>query len=145
MRAPGVPERSPPANAGDASAEVAPPAGAPYVRRVARSAMRALSPGASEARLVERDLQLAALAGVAERAVRGSGGLLIVEGRAGVGKTRLIHALREAAGDLRVLAAQADELEREFPFGVVRQLLEPALMAATAAQRRRLLAGPASV
>jgi AAA ATPase domain len=35
---------------------------------------------------------------------------------------------RAAAADLRVLAARGGELEREFPFGVVRQLFEPVIL-----------------
>jgi hypothetical protein len=50
-------------------------------------------------------------------------------GEAGLGKTRLLEAVRglaEEAG-LRVFAARGAELESSFPFGLVRQLLEPPL------------------
>lgn len=50
-----------------------------------------------------------------------------MEGPAGIGKTRLLDELRrrgQAAG-VQVLEARAGLLEREFAFGVVRQLLEP--------------------
>ena len=42
---------------------------------------------------------------------------------------RLLDELRAAAEEdgFRVLTARGSELEREFPFGVVRQLFEPAL------------------
>ena len=59
----------------------------------------------------------------------GEARLALIEGPAGIGKTQLIGALRrrgEAAG-MRVLAARGSQLEREFPFGVVRQLLEPSI------------------
>ena len=49
-------------------------------------------------------------------------------GPAGIGKSRLLQLARrrgEAAGAL-VLAARSSELEREFPYGVVRQLLRGA-------------------
>jgi DNA-binding CsgD family transcriptional regulator len=50
-----------------------------------------------------------------------------------------------AADGLRVLSARGGELEREFPFGVVRQLLEPVLAAADQAERGTLLAGAAAL
>ena len=44
-----------------------------------------------------------------------------------------------------VLAARGRELEREFPFGVARQLFEARVRAARAAERRRLLQGSAGL
>ena len=75
-----------------------------------------------------------------EAAAGGAGRLALVEGPAGIGKTRLLAELRAAAeeDDVRVLAARGSELEREFPFGVVRQLFEPPLTDPRAA---RALAG----
>ena len=54
-------------------------------------------------------------------------GALVVEGPAGIGKTVLLAAGRDVAEgeDFRVLRARGAELEREFAFGVVRQLVEP--------------------
>jgi len=43
-----------------------------------------------------------------------------------------------------VLAARATELERDFPFGVVRQLFEPSLAAADQGARAELFEGPAA-
>src|SRR5918999_347915 len=60
---------------------------------------------------------------------------------AGIGKSRLLALARrrgEAAGTL-AFAARSSELEREFPYGVVRQLFEGEL--ADAAVRERALAG----
>ena len=52
--------------------------------------------------------------------------MLAFEGPAGIGKTRLLGVLRERALDrgAEVLDARAGVLEREFGFGVVRQLFE---------------------
>jgi DNA-binding CsgD family transcriptional regulator len=76
--------------------------------------------------LLERDEELRLIAGQVDRAAAGEGGLLVVQGHAGVGKTELLRAageLGEAAG-LRVLRGRGSELDRAFAFGVVRQLLE---------------------
>ena len=55
----------------------------------------------------------------------------MVEGPPGIGKSSLLAAARALARDLRVLSARGGELEREFPFGIVRQLLEPVVLGAT--------------
>ncbi len=82
-----------------------------------------------------------------ERAQSGRGSLLVIEGRAGMGKTAVLAAVREnaAARGLRVLRGRGAQLEREFGFGVVRQLVEPAMMAMSAEERSALLQGPAEL
>ncbi len=79
--------------------------------------------------LLERDAELATLAAMVAAARAGEGQLVAIEGSAGIGKTRLLAEARAAAAEagLDVLAARAGELEREFAFGVVRQLFEPLL------------------
>ena len=64
----------------------------------------------------------------------GAGRLLAIEGRAGMGKTRLLGEARKAAdsADLEMLTARGGELEQDFAFGVVRQLFEPLLARASA-------------
>jgi len=91
--------------------------------------------------LVERERELAALERVLAGARRGEGAAAIVEGPAGIGKSRLLIAAAAAAEDLEVLRARGSELERDFPFGVVRQLFEPVLFGAAEDERERLLAG----
>src|SRR5919108_2746242 len=85
-------------------------------------------PGRAEL-LLERDRELGALQAALADAAGGDGRLALVEGPAGIGKSRLLAELRATAEaeDMRLLAARGSELEREFPFGVVRQLFEPAL------------------
>ena len=92
------------------------------------------------ARTISRALD-AALA----EAVAGTGGVLLIEGPAGIGKTVLLDQLRRRASGLTmtVLTARGGELERGFGFGIVRQLLEAAVVGADAAERARLLAGAA--
>ena len=79
--------------------------------------------------LLERERELAELDALLLDAKAGEARLALIEGPAGIGKTQLMAELRRRAGGagLRVLSARGSELEREFPFGVVRQLFEPAL------------------
>src|SRR6478672_11745541 len=99
-----------------------------------------------EVPLVERDAEVAELGEALAGARAGTGRLAVVEGPAGIGKTRLMGELRATAGRLgmRILGARATELERDFPFGVVRQLYEPELVALDAGARTQLLAGAAA-
>jgi DNA-binding CsgD family transcriptional regulator len=95
---------------------------------------------------VERELELEALDGLLASACAGSGGAVVFEGPAGIGKSSLLAAARTAAAaELRVLSARGGELERELPFGVVRQLLEPVVVASDTDEREALLAGAAAL
>ena len=93
--------------------------------------------------LVERERLLDQIDEVVRRASEGDARMLLVEGQAGIGKTRLAAEARRRAAEagMTVLAARGSELERDFPFGVVRQLFEGALMAPD--ERDRLLTGAA--
>jgi DNA-binding CsgD family transcriptional regulator len=90
--------------------------------------------------LLEREHELELLREMLRQAEAGSGALAFVEAPAGHGKTALLRALRrEAAGaGVRVLSAIGAELERDFAFGVVRQLFEPELHIADEPRRARL-------
>ena len=92
-------------------------------------------------RLLEREDELAALEDVLRE-----GGVLMVEGGSGIGKTSLLAAAAEGAAALghELVRARGSELEAGFAFGVVRQLFERRLALASADERRALLAGPAS-
>jgi class 3 adenylate cyclase/DNA-binding CsgD family transcriptional regulator/tetratricopeptide (TPR) repeat protein len=97
--------------------------------------------------LLEREAELAVLRAVVESGPTGRGQLVVVEGAAGIGKTRLLAAAREAAesGGMRLLSARGGEFEVEFSYGVVRQLFEPALTTASSEERAELLAGAAEL
>jgi len=84
--------------------------------------------------LLERERELEALRDGLDRACSGEGSLLLIEGPAGVGKTQLERETRAAAERLGItpLEARGSELEQPFAFGVVRQLLEPAITAPAA-------------
>jgi DNA-binding CsgD family transcriptional regulator len=102
------------------------------------------APPHGRARLLERESELASLDALIDQAVAGSARLALVEGPAGIGKSRLVAEARRLGSEagLRVLAARGGELEREFPYGVVRQLFEPVLVDPD--ERDRLLAGSAA-
>jgi AAA ATPase domain len=95
--------------------------------------------------LVERERELDALTALLDGLAGGRARTALIEGPAGIGKTRLLSALKDAAGErgLRILNARGSELEREFPFGVVRQLFEPALREAP--NRTELFEGAAEI
>ena len=90
--------------------------------------------------LFERDGELAAVDELV-----GGGGALVIEGRAGIGKTALLDAACERATGLghEVLGACGSDLEAGFAFGVVRQLFERRLASTDDTERERLLAGSA--
>jgi len=95
--------------------------------------------------LLEREGELAQCGVLVDEACHGSGRLLLVEGSAGIGKTRLLAALceRARAAGMQVLCARGGELERDFPYGVARQLFEPTL--ARELEPEDLLAGAAAL
>ncbi|HEX3609963.1 MAG TPA: AAA family ATPase [Solirubrobacterales bacterium] len=93
--------------------------------------------------LLEREDELATIEAILDAARNGSGRLLLIEGEAGAGKTTLLAAAANLAAEreLLLLRAGGGEYERDFPYGVVRQLLEPIL--ADEARRAELLSGSA--
>ena len=101
----------------------------------------------AEAPLLERSAELARIETVLGEARLGRGRFVVIEGPAGIGKTALLAAARAtAAGDeMCVLRSRGTELEREFAFGVVRQLVEPPLAEASELERLELLQSTAGV
>jgi len=97
--------------------------------------------------LLERDPEVQIIEAALDAAAAGDGRLVLVEAPAGLGKSTLLAAARARADELgfEVLAARGRELEREFPFGVARQLFEARVRGAHAAERRRLLEGSAAL
>jgi DNA-binding CsgD family transcriptional regulator len=95
--------------------------------------------------LLERERELAELDAMVAAARAGHGCFAAIEAAAGLGKTRLLQAARETAHDasVRVLSARATELERNFPFALVRQLFEPLLLALDPSARDALFEGAA--
>jgi DNA-binding CsgD family transcriptional regulator len=102
--------------------------------------------GVPLALLAEREVELATVSRLLTAAGAGAGGAVVFEGPAGIGKSSLLAAARAAAAaEVRVLSARGGELERELPFGIVRQLLEPPVAAGDPGERAALLAGAAAL
>ena len=96
--------------------------------------------------LVERERELGELADALAAAREGTGRLVFIRGEAGVGKSRLLEAAagQAAASGMCVLSARGLEFERDFPFGVALQLLEPPLATASPSRRAELMAAAAA-
>ena len=95
--------------------------------------------------LLERERQTEAITKALTEAAIGRGSLCLIEGPAGIGKTRLLDlaAERGASGGAEVLRARGAELEHEYAWGVVRQLFERWLLEQERSVRKLLLAGAA--
>ena len=95
--------------------------------------------------LLERDAALARIDQSLREAIAGSGSLLVIAGPAGIGKTRLVLAAERHGRELGLtaLTARGSELERDFAYGLVRQLFEALLVAASPPERAEFLAGAA--
>jgi DNA-binding CsgD family transcriptional regulator len=118
-----------------------------FARRLQSAGGMDTSAPAAPAALLEREHEVERLR-VALRAVgQRAGGSVVIEGAAGMGKSRLLEEARGLASRLgvRVLDARATELEQGFPFGVVRQLFERPLLEADADERERWMAGAAAL
>ncbi len=95
--------------------------------------------------LLEREGELAALDALVAATAAGRGRVVLVEGPAGIGKSRLLGEVCNRATSLgfRALTGSGGELEREFAFGVARQLLEPAITDSADGQWEGLWSGAA--
>ncbi|MDP9068191.1 MAG: AAA family ATPase [Actinomycetota bacterium] len=96
--------------------------------------------------LLERQGELESARLAVAAAAAGQGRVLLVEGPAGIGKTRLLEAIASIAhdGGFEVHGARGDDLETGFGYGVLRQLLGPVLARLDPAERAVVLEGAAS-
>jgi DNA-binding SARP family transcriptional activator len=92
--------------------------------------------------LVDRDGEVAELRGCLSEAVEGHAAPVLIEGPAGIGKSRLLAELRQLAArdDVLILTARGSRQEKDYGFGVVRQLLGKLV----AEHGSELLAGPSA-
>ncbi len=99
---------------------------------------------ATGTRLVDRESELAELRAYLADVLAGEARTAVIEGPAGIGKTSLLSLVRDEAhaAGATVLGARGSPLEKEFGFGVARQLLDPVL--ADPQGRERLFTGAAA-
>src|SRR5215218_2157059 len=99
------------------------------------------------ASLLERERELAVLERRLADAAAGRGGLVVVEGPAGIGKTALLAAARMLAHErgVTVLSARGAPLEQNFSYGVVRQLFERFVHASGGPGSGEVLTGAAAL
>ncbi len=115
------------------------PADSAHIRSGALIADVAPDPGAhlgERTRFVGRETELALLSDLLRRARSGTGGILLVGGEPGIGKTRLVdEASAEAAGaGMRVLVGHSYEMAGASPYVAFVEILETALAAAPDAE-----------
>src|SRR5215212_4535130 len=96
--------------------------------------------------LLDRDAEVPRLGAAVNAARGGSGQCVFVTGEAGIGKTELLRVAQRLAAKagMRVRGARGGPVEREFPFGVVRQLFDGLLARMPVQARRRLFVGAAA-
>ena len=95
--------------------------------------------------LIDRDDARALTEQALEAACAGHGGVVLIQGTGGLGKSALLASVRaqgEALG-MDVLCAGGQRRERDFGFGVVLQLLEARLSRTGEEERASLLSGSA--
>ena len=87
--------------------------------------------------ILERESELELVRSAVAAAESGDGVVLVVRGPAGIGKTRLLSEARAIAAkrEVLVLFARGGEVERDLPWGAVRQLLDPVLRGLSGAAR----------
>ena len=111
------------------------------------AAQRRAAAGRGRRPLFEREAEIAVIRTAVDHAAERIGRLVAIEGRAGMGKTRLVAEARAAAeeGGLNVLFARSSELEQDFAYCVMRQLFEPLLASVEPHERAELFSGAAAV
>lgn len=89
--------------------------------------------------LLERKSELARVGAALRAAGEGTSSVILLAGPLGIGRSALLRQLPGvvSATDVRVLRANAAPMERNFAFGVVRQLLDSLLSGASEADRER--------
>ena len=97
--------------------------------------------------LLQRDRELAALDGALEEAISGRGGVAVVTGPLGIGKSALLAAVRDRARGrgVTVLTARGSPLEIDYGYAVVRRLFEPLGLEAGTPADPTLLTGAAGL
>jgi DNA-binding CsgD family transcriptional regulator len=93
--------------------------------------------------IIGRQYELSIIEDTLQRCLGGTGQLLAFEGPQGIGKSELLGAIESWTSNRKVklLKAAGSDLEMDFNYGVVRQLFEPCVAAATAGERDEVMTG----
>jgi len=96
-----------------------------------------------ELALLERESELDVLGQALTSAVEGRGSVVAVEGPPGIGKSSLVASCLELARerDMYTLSVRATELERSYPFGIVRQTADSVALDKSDEERSALFSG----
>jgi DNA-binding CsgD family transcriptional regulator len=102
-------------------------------------------PTTPEPELLERDSELIALDQALGAAVDGRGSVVAIEGPPGIGKSSLVTRCLERARerDMYTISVRATELERSYPYGIVRQTADSVALDKTSEERSALFTGAA--
>src|SRR5215217_4180769 len=97
--------------------------------------------------LLERESELDALDRALAGAVEGRGSVVAIEGPAGIGKSSLVAACLELARkrEMYVIQVRATELERSYPYGIVRQTADSVALDKSQEERAALFTGAAKL
>lgn len=111
--------------------------------------LTASSPSPGEPPLVDRVDELAVLTASLDALAEHANGasVVILEGAAGIGKSRLLAASIALGGErgVRIATARARQAEQDFSFGVVLQLLETTIATLPPDQRHAVFSGSAAL
>jgi DNA-binding CsgD family transcriptional regulator len=99
----------------------------------------------SDPNLLEREAELSAVDQALADALEGRGSVVAVEGPPGIGKSRLVAAAGELAKErgMYTISVRATELERSYPYGIVRQTADSVALDKTEEERAALFTGAA--
>src|SRR5918997_6968607 len=99
----------------------------------------------SDQNLLEREAELSAIDRALADAAEGRGSVVAVEGPPGIGKSRLVAAAAELAEEREMysISVRATELERSYPYGIVRQTADSVALDKTDEERAALFTGAA--
>ena len=96
--------------------------------------------------LLEREAEVDALDRALAGAVEGRGSVLAIEGPPGIGKSSLVGTCQALAAkrEMYAISVRATELERSYPYGIVRQTADSVALDKPDDERAALSRGPPS-
>jgi DNA-binding CsgD family transcriptional regulator/tetratricopeptide (TPR) repeat protein len=102
---------------------------------------------AKDPNLLERELELDALDQALTHALEGRGSVVAIEGPPGIGKSSLVKSCLELARErgMYTISVRATELERSYPYGIVRQTSDSVALDKSQEELSGLLTGAAKL